>query len=114
MNTLKGRRPAWQAHDGGAVEQANTHNPIVPRATFPAGSQAGVPAVDHPSSSMADTSKLLYTITEAAQLLSLSRAHLYRLLEKRDLVSVQIGRCRRISRTALDAYVARLQEGSAR
>lgn len=114
MNTPKGRRPAGQAHDGGAGEQAISCTPIVPRATLAAGNQAGVSDAGHLSISMTDTPKILLTITEAAQLLSLSRAHLYRLLEKGDLVSVQSGHCRHISRAALERYVAHLEGGGTR
>lgn len=116
MSTQKRRRPAWQAHDGSAVEQANTYDTIVSRAPASAGTSAlGAPHGD-PTHSATGAPKLLYSIGEAAYLLSISRAHLYRLLERGELRSVPVGsgRCRRITRAALEAYVAHLEVGGAR
>lgn len=53
--------------------------------------------------------KLAYTVEEAADLLSLSRAQLYRLIEVGELPSFKIGRSRRISADQLAAFV-RLSE----
>lgn len=53
--------------------------------------------------------KLAYTVEEAADLLSLSRAHLYRLIDTCELGSVTIGRSRRITHSQLDAFLARLE-----
>lgn len=55
------------------------------------------------------TAKLAYTVEEAAELLSLSRAHLYRLIDTCELGSVTIGRSRRITHSQLDAFLARLE-----
>jgi excisionase family DNA binding protein len=52
--------------------------------------------------------RILLTPTEAADLLGVSRTTVYDLIRSRRLDSVQIGRCRRIPRTALVAYVDRL------
>lgn len=49
--------------------------------------------------------KLAYTIEEAAELLSLSRAHVYRLLDQGDLNSISIGRCRRITYGQLVEFI---------
>ena len=56
---------------------------------------------------------MAYTVEEAADLLSLSRAHVYRLLDLGELESVQIGRSRRVTAGQLDAFVRRLEGGSA-
>ncbi len=56
--------------------------------------------------SMSD--QLLLTIVEAANQLSMGRTSLYALVMRGDIESVTIGRSRRITRQALDAYVARL------
>jgi excisionase family DNA binding protein len=50
------------------------------------------------------------TVPEAAAALHLSRWTIYELIRRRHLVSVKIGRCRRIPRDALQEYVARLRE----
>jgi excisionase family DNA binding protein len=47
-------------------------------------------------------------------MLSLSRAHVYREIARGALASVQIGRSRRVSRAALEAYVDRLEQRDAR
>ena len=49
--------------------------------------------------------KYLYTISEAAASLSLSRSTVYILIAKGDLSSVRIGRSVRISSIDLEAYV---------
>lgn len=56
--------------------------------------------------------KMAYTVEEAAQLLSLSRAHVYRLIDFEDLGSVRIGRSRRITASQLADYVRRLEANS--
>ena len=61
---------------------------------------------------MAETlrhSKLAYTVDEAAELLSLSRAHLYRLIDLLEIETVRVGRSRRITAGQLDAFVRRLE-----
>ena len=52
--------------------------------------------------------RLLLTIVEAANQLSMGRTSLYTLVMRGDIESVTIGRSRRITRQALDAYVAQL------
>lgn len=49
--------------------------------------------------------KLLLTVREAAETLSLSEATVWRLLERGDIPSVKIGRSRRIKTDDLRAYV---------
>lgn len=53
--------------------------------------------------------KLLLTPTEAAARLGVGRTTLYRLLQSGELLSVTIGRCRRIKPDALAAYAASLE-----
>jgi excisionase family DNA binding protein len=55
-----------------------------------------------------DTSKLLLTNEDAAELLSISRATLYRLVWRGELTPVKIGRAVRFPREQLAAFVARL------
>lgn len=57
--------------------------------------------------------KLAYTVEEAAELLSLSRAHLYRLIDVGEIGSVTIGRSRRVTASQLEAFVTRLEANSA-
>jgi len=53
--------------------------------------------------------RLLYTTTEAAQLLSIGRSTVYELIDAHRLESVSIGRSRRIPAKALDDFIARLR-----
>ena len=54
--------------------------------------------------------KLAYTVEEAAELLSLSRAQIYRLIEVGDLQSIKIGKCRRITSAQLESYVSTVEQ----
>lgn len=56
--------------------------------------------------------KLAYTVEEAAELLSLSRAHVYRLLDLGQLSSVSIGRSRRITSSQLSEFLKSLEQRS--
>ena len=49
--------------------------------------------------------KLLLTITEASQLLAISRSKLYELLNSGNLPSVHIGRSRRIRMKDIEEFV---------
>ncbi len=53
--------------------------------------------------------KLLYTVDEAATLLSLSRTTLYELLNSGAIASVTVGRSRRITHRGLDGFVRGLE-----
>jgi excisionase family DNA binding protein len=55
--------------------------------------------------------RLLYRVGEAAQLLGISRSKAWELLARGDIESVKIDGARRISRDAIEAYVARLSDG---
>ena len=48
----------------------------------------------------------LLTISQACEYLAISRATLYRLIDSQQIVSLNIGRSRRISQQALDRFVA--------
>ena len=50
--------------------------------------------------------RLLLTVDDAARRLGVSRRSLYRMLERGDIGSVRIGRCRRIVTAHLDALAA--------
>ena len=58
-------------------------------------------------------SKLLYRVSEAAAVLSLSRAKVYALIKSGVLRSVRIGGARRITAADLEAFVASLGEEAA-
>jgi excisionase family DNA binding protein len=55
--------------------------------------------------------KLLFTVEEAGEALSLSRTVVYDLMARGLLESVVIGRCRRIPAEALKALVETLRQG---
>jgi len=52
---------------------------------------------------------LLYTVAEAAELLSISRAKLYTLIGSGEIESVKMGGSRRIPHEALEAFVDELK-----
>ena len=54
--------------------------------------------------------KLAYTVSEAAQLLSLSRSLVYELINAGRIESVKIGRARRITKSQLDRFLAELAD----
>jgi excisionase family DNA binding protein len=56
--------------------------------------------------------KLLLTVREAAEMLSISRAKLYELLGGGVIESVKLEGSRRIPREALDEYIERLRRAS--
>ena len=58
--------------------------------------------------------KLLLSVREAADTLSVSRSRLYEMLAAEELPSVQVGRLRRIALADLLAYVERLREEAGR
>ena len=53
---------------------------------------------------------LLFTAEEAAEILKVGRCKVFDLLRTGDLRSIKIGGSRRIPRSALEEYVARLLE----
>jgi len=63
---------------------------------------------------MPTTEKLAYKVEEAASQLSLSRAKTYELIARGTLPSVLIDGSRRVPRTALQAFVKKLQRDQAR
>lgn len=54
------------------------------------------------------SARLLYRVGEAAELLAISRAYLNKCIADGRVASIKIGRARRIPRSALDEFVARL------
>lgn len=56
----------------------------------------------------------MYTVEEAATLLSISRAQIYRLIDSCQLGSVTVGRSRRITLSQLTAFTRSLEEASSR
>jgi len=55
------------------------------------------------------TSRLLFAIPEAADLLSISTAQMYRLIDAGQPETVHIGRAVRVPRGAVEAFVKRLR-----
>jgi len=51
------------------------------------------------------TSQLLYTVEQAAQVLAISRSSLYRLIASKEIVTIGIGRSRRVSHQALEGFI---------
>jgi excisionase family DNA binding protein len=56
--------------------------------------------------------KLLYTLDEVCDLTSLSRATLYRRIGSGQLVSIRVGRSRRVSAEALRRFITVLERES--
>lgn len=54
--------------------------------------------------------KLAYTIEEAAELLSLSRAQIYRMIDVGDLPSIKIGRSRRVTADQLAVFIRQAEQ----
>jgi|RhiMethySRZTD1v2_1073278.scaffolds.fasta_scaffold2864991_2 excisionase family DNA binding protein len=61
---------------------------------------------------MSSDSQLLYTPEHAGDKIDVGRTTIYGLMASGELQSVKIGRSRRIPAAALDAYVAKLVQGS--
>lgn len=51
--------------------------------------------------------KVLLTIDEAARAMSVGRTLLYELLMRNEIVSIKVGRVRRVPLAAIDAYINR-------
>lgn len=49
--------------------------------------------------------KMAYTVEEANTLLSLSRAHIYRLIDHGEIETIKIGKSRRVTSRQLDAFL---------
>ena len=54
--------------------------------------------------------QLLFTVTEAASMLAISRAHLYRLMSSNKIKYLKMGRSTRFSRKHLTDFVDRLNK----
>ena len=55
------------------------------------------------------TDRHLITVEDAARRLSIARSNVYRFLERGELPSVKLGRCRRIAVEDLNEFVRRLR-----
>ncbi len=53
--------------------------------------------------------KLAFSVEETAELLSISRSQLYRLIDLGELSTVKIGECRRITKGQLEGFLERLE-----
>lgn len=118
MKTQTGRRLAGGRGNGGADLEMDHSISTLPQAHDARAATSALRAgsAGTGTSTDLDASRLLYTIRDTARLLSVSPAHLYREIQRGAIDSVLAGgRCRRISRAALERYVARLEvEGCAR
>lgn len=52
---------------------------------------------------------LLHTVNEAAGLLRISRSKFYALVADKQIVTVSVGRCRRVERQALEKYISTIR-----
>jgi len=68
-------------------------------------------AAERADAATTEAASLLLSIPAAARLLSIGRSTVYELIWKGDLTAIKIGRCVRIRRRDLEAYVDRLAEG---
>jgi excisionase family DNA binding protein len=59
------------------------------------------------------TEKLLLTMTEAAEVLSISRSRIYELTASGELEFVKLGKSRRVPVDAIESLIARLREVNA-
>lgn len=57
--------------------------------------------------------EVLLTVEEVQERLRVSRWTIYRLIKERRLISVTVGRCRRVPAGAVDTYIAELIEEAA-
>jgi excisionase family DNA binding protein len=64
-----------------------------------------------PVSPADDMPRLLLTVDQAAERLGICRSNMYKLIRSGDVASVQIGRLRRITPSALEDYIAQLSTG---
>jgi excisionase family DNA binding protein len=55
--------------------------------------------------------RLLYRVREAAQILAVSQSKMWEIVLRGDIDSIKLDGARRITRDAIDAYVARLSGG---
>ena len=56
--------------------------------------------------------QLLLTVEEAADRLRICRSNMYKLISSGEVDSIQIGRLRRVTPSALEDYVRRLTSGN--
>ena len=54
--------------------------------------------------------RMLLTVEEAAERLSISRAQMWRLISRGDIASLHVGRLRRIEPEALTHYISRMRD----
>jgi excisionase family DNA binding protein len=72
--------------------------------TTASGSTTAVPSESRPESVL----RVLLTVEQAAERLSISRTNMFKLIKAKRIESVRIGQLRRVPATAIDAYVHRL------
>jgi excisionase family DNA binding protein len=98
---VKGERSESRSDAVGALDvRADDH-------TIAAAREAGR---TRPAPAGLGLDRLLLSPDEVAELLDVSRSRVYDLMRKRELVSVRIGRCRRIPVVAVQRFVEQLIE----
>ena len=81
--------------------------PVTHTRTGPADPRGEVPNMVIPTGD-SESPRLLITVEAAAELLSISRTRMYALIKAGEVMSVRVGRLRRIPVGALDAFMTRL------
>jgi excisionase family DNA binding protein len=64
--------------------------------------------MEQPESFLAGREQILYSVEDAADMLGIGRTFMFQLIATGEINSLKIGRRRKVSRDALDAYIARL------
>ena len=95
------------ANDSGVVYQAINVDGTVSKCVITIDIRPEPAVSPSQTSSEATSGKLLLKINDAAELLSLSRTNLYKLLMNGELESIKIGRSRLIPTDALESFVNR-------
>jgi excisionase family DNA binding protein len=60
-----------------------------------------------------DSSRLLYSVPEAARLLGVGRTYMFRLIASGEIESIKVGKLRKIPRDALGLYIDRQRRSQA-
>lgn len=81
--------------------------PVTPTRTGHVDTRGEVPTMVTPTGD-SEPPRLLITVEAAAELLSISRTRMYALIKAGEVMSVRVGRLRRIPVGALDAFMTRL------
>ena len=56
--------------------------------------------------------KFAYTVEEAAELLSMSRSQMFRLIDLMEISTIKIGKLRRVTHAQLDAFLRKMEQAN--